>query len=68
MAVDPALDIDHEFPATRLGLHRGDPLGGFVLVELDPDARRRRDDPGDRLVLGDLRRHPMPSFRRVDGV
>ena len=29
MAVDAAVNVDHELAAARLGLHRGDPLGGW---------------------------------------
>ncbi len=61
VAVDAAVDVDDELTATGLGLHRGDPLLGLRLVELDPQSRRRFDDLGDRLVTIRVRCHARAS-------
>ena len=59
VAVDPRIDVDDEIAAGRLGLHRGDPVGRLLLVQLDAEARRRLDDLGDRLVPGGVRGHDV---------
>src|SRR6185369_8238622 len=52
MPVDARIDVDHQLAAASLGLHRGDPFGGFGLVELDPEPGGRFDDLRDGFVAG----------------
>ena len=46
--VDAGVDIHDELASARLGRHRGDPLGGGSLVDLDAETGGRFNDPRDR--------------------
>ena len=57
MAVDAGVDVDQQVAAGLLVGHCLDPFAGFLFVQLDAQALRRLDDPGDGgAVVLDLRR------------